>query len=159
MYAIRSYYANKENLQVTIANLRVFSETLKNETPALAKNLQEMGERVSGVIGENRENIKVSIENLKNASAKLDNTLDAAGRVLARIDRGEGTLGKLVTDNTAHDTLTRTLEGIDKFVRKTERLKTFLDYRLEYQTEPSEFVITSYSIHYTKLYDTFLGSR
>lgn len=131
--------ANKENLRVSIANLRAFSETLKNETPGLARKLEEMGERVSGLIGENRENIKASIENLKNASAKLDNTLDAAGRVLARIDRGEGTLGKLVTDNTAHDSLTRTLDGINKFVRKTERLKTFLDYRLEYQTEPSEF--------------------
>ena len=131
--------ANKENLQVTIANLRAFSETLKNETPGLAKKLEEMGERVSGVIGENRENIKVSLENLKNASAKLDNTLEAAGRVLDRIDRGEGTLGKLVTDNTAHDSLTQTLDGINKFVRRTERLKTFLDYRLEYQTESSEF--------------------
>jgi len=94
---------------------------------------------VSGVVGENRENIRESLENLKRASAKLDNTLESAGRVLARIDRGEGTLGKLVTDNTAHETLTRTLEGIDRFVRRTERLKTFLDYRLEYQTEPSEF--------------------
>jgi len=130
---------NKENLRVTVANLRELSETLRNEAPGLAKKLEEMSERVSGVVGENRENIKESIENLKHASAKLDNTLDAAGRVLSRIDRGEGTLGMLVTDNTAHETLTRTLEGIDKFVRKTERLKTFLDYRLEYQTEPSEF--------------------
>ncbi|HBO68715.1 MAG TPA: hypothetical protein DD658_00565 [Deltaproteobacteria bacterium] len=131
--------ANKEDLRATISNLRAFSETLKNETPGLAKNLQEMGERVSGLIGENRENIKASIENLKSASAKLDNTLDSAGRVLARIDRGEGTLGKLVTDNTAHESLTRTLDGINRFVRKTESLKTFLDYRLEFQSEPSEF--------------------
>lgn len=131
--------ANKENLRVTIANLRAFSETLKNETPGLAKKLELMGERVSGVIGENRENIKASIENLRSASAKLDNTLDAAGRVLARIDRGEGTLGKLVTDNTAIESLTQALNGINRYVRRTERLKTFLDYRLEYQTEPSEF--------------------
>jgi phospholipid/cholesterol/gamma-HCH transport system substrate-binding protein len=131
--------ANKEDLRATIANLRSFSETLKKEAPGLASKLQEMSERVSGVVGENRENIRESIANLKSASAKLDNTLDSAGRVLAKIDRGEGTLGKLVSDNTTVNTLNDTLEGINRFVRRADRLKTFLDYRLEYQAEPSEY--------------------
>lgn len=131
--------ANKQDVRTAIANLREFSETLKNETPALARKLEEMSERVSGVVGDNRENLKESIRNLKTASAKLDNTLDAAGKVMAKIDRGEGTLGKLVNDNTAHTSLTDTLEGINRFVRKTDQLKTFIDYRLEWQERPSEY--------------------
>jgi phospholipid/cholesterol/gamma-HCH transport system substrate-binding protein len=131
--------ANKEDLRATIANLRAFSETLKTEGPGLARKLAEMSEQVSGVVGENRENIRVSIENLKTASAKLDNTLESASKVLDKIERGEGTLGKLVSDNTTITTLNDTLEGINRYVRKTESLKTFLDYRLEYQVEPSEF--------------------
>ena len=130
---------NKENLRVTIANLREFSQTLKEQTPGLAKKLEAMGDQVSGVFGENRENIRESIANLKLASARLDNTLSSAEKVLAKIDRGEGTLGKLVNDNTTVGTLNDTLEGINRYVRKTESLKTFLDYRLEYQTGPSEF--------------------
>ncbi|MGA6992633.1 MAG: MlaD family protein [Candidatus Deferrimicrobiaceae bacterium] len=131
--------ASKEDLRVTIANLRSFSETLKTEAPGLASKLQEMSERVSGVVGENRENIRVSMENLKSASAKLDNTLESAGKVMARIERGEGTLGKLVSDNTTVTTLNDTLDGINRFVRRADQLKTFLDYSLEYQVEPSEF--------------------
>ena len=103
------------------------------------RKLEEMSERVSGVVGDNRENLKESIKNLKIASARLDNTLDAAGKVMAKIDRGEGTLGKLVNDNTAHVSLTDTLDGINRYVRKTEQLKTFVDYRLEWQQGPSEF--------------------
>jgi phospholipid/cholesterol/gamma-HCH transport system substrate-binding protein len=131
--------ANKEDLRVMIANLRSFSETLKTEAPGLARNLQEMSEQVSGVVGENRENIRESIANIRNASAKLDNTLDSAGKVLARIERGEGTLGKLVSDNTTIDTLNDALGGINRYIQRRESLKTFLDYRLEYQTEPSEY--------------------
>lgn len=131
--------ANKENLRETIANLRAFSETLKNETPGLAKRLEEMSERVSTVVGENRENLRESIANLKTASAKLDNTLESARVVLAKIERGEGAIGKLVSDNTVADSITQTLDGINRFVRKGESLKTFLDYRLEYQLEPSEY--------------------
>ena len=94
---------------------------------------------MSGVVADNRENLKESIQNLKAASARLDNTLDAAGRVMAKIDRGEGTLGMLVNDNSAHGSITDTLEGINKYVRKSEQLKTFIDYRLEWQERPSEF--------------------
>ncbi|MGA7104938.1 MAG: MlaD family protein [Candidatus Deferrimicrobiaceae bacterium] len=131
--------ANKEDLRVTIANLRVFSETLKTEAPGLARKLQEMSERVSGVVGENRENIRVSMENLRSASAKLDNTLDSAGKVMARIERGEGTIGKLVSDNTTITKIDDALGGINRYIQRREELKTFLDYSLEYQTEPSEF--------------------
>ncbi|MHB1039215.1 MAG: hypothetical protein B7Z62_01330 [Deltaproteobacteria bacterium 37-65-8] len=131
--------ANKQDVRATIANLRAFSDTLKSETPALVSKLEEMSDRVSGVVGDNREDLKVTIRNLKAASARLDNTLDSAGRVMARIDRGEGTLGKLVSDNTAYTSLTSTLDGINRYVRKTEQLKTFVDYRLEWQQEPSEF--------------------
>src|SRR5512141_1157712 len=131
--------ANKQDVRATIANLRVFSDTLKSETPSLVRKLEEMSERVSGIAGDNRENLKESIKNLKAASARLDNTLDAAGKVMAKIDRGEGSLGKLVNDNTAQRSITDTLEGINKYVRKSDQLKTFIDYHLEWQQEPSEF--------------------
>ncbi len=131
--------ANKENVRVVIANLRDFSTTLKEEAPGLIAKLEKMGEGVGNVVADNRENLKESIQNLKTASAKLDNTLDSAGKVMARIERGEGTLGMLISDNTAHNSITETLEGINKYVRKSETLKTFIDYRLEWQERPSEY--------------------
>jgi len=131
--------ANKEDVRAAIANLRAFSETLKNETPELARKLEEMSERVSGVVGDNRENLKESIQNLKAASAKLDNTLDSAGKVMAKIDRGEGTFGKLVNDNTAHNSLTDTLDGVNRYVRKYDALRMTLVPWVEYQTETSDW--------------------
>ena len=80
---------NKQDVRATIANLRAFSDTLKSETPGLVRKLEEMSERVSNIAGDNRENLKESIANLKTASARLDNTLDAAGKVMAKIERGE----------------------------------------------------------------------
>jgi len=130
---------SKEDMRATIANLRAFSETLREETPGLVAKLERMSDDVTGVVGENRENLKESIENLKAASAKLDNTLDHAGKVMAKIDGGKGTLGKLVNDNTAHNSLTDTLEGINRYVRKTEQLKTFVDYHLEWLSRPDEY--------------------
>ena len=131
--------ANKEDVRAAIANLRAFSETLKNETPELARKLEEMSERVSGVVGDNRENLKESIQNLKTASAKLDNTLDAAGRVMAKIDRGEGSLGKLVNDNTAANSLTESLDGINRYFRRYDALRMTIVPWTEFQTSTSEW--------------------
>jgi phospholipid/cholesterol/gamma-HCH transport system substrate-binding protein len=131
--------SNKQDIRATIANLRAFSDTLKSETPDLVRKLEEMSTRVSDIAGDNRENLKVSIENLKTASARLDNTLDSAGRVMAKIDRGEGTLGKLVNDNTAHTSLTETLEGVNRYVRKYDALHMTLVPWVEFQTNTSDW--------------------
>lgn len=132
--------ANKEDLRVTVANLREISETVKKEAPELSKKLQGAAERlermageIQGAVGENRAALKETMENARRASGRLDNTLDQAGRVMARIERGEGTLGKLVSDNTAHDSLTGALDGINRYIRKGESMHAFVDYRLEWQ--------------------------
>lgn len=145
--------ANKENLRETIANLRAFSETLKEQTPELARKINEaagkmgsmadkagaLADNANVVLAENREGIRDSIASFKAASSKLDNTLASAGQVMARIERGEGTLGKLVNDNSVAGSLSDTLDGINKLVRKGDSLKTFIDYRLEYRGESSDY--------------------
>ncbi len=127
------------NVDGLSADLRSFSATLKSETPTLVSKLEEMSDRVSGVVGDNRENLKESIQNLKTASARLDNTLDAAGRVMDKIDRGEGTLGKLVNDNTVANSITDTLDGVNRYVRKYDALHMTLVPWVEYQTRTSDW--------------------
>ncbi|HEY5996566.1 MAG TPA: MlaD family protein, partial [Candidatus Deferrimicrobiaceae bacterium] len=131
--------ANKEDVRATIANLRAFSQTLKDEAPELAKKLEKMGEGVSQLVSDNRENIKEGIASFKTAAAKLDNTLDSANKVMGRIERGEGTIGKLINDNTTVTSINSTLEGINRYVRKADTLKTYLDYHFEYLTDSSDF--------------------
>jgi phospholipid/cholesterol/gamma-HCH transport system substrate-binding protein len=137
--------ANKENLRVTVANLRDISETLKKESPDLAKKvssaadrLAAMAEEIRGTVSENRSALKETVENVRHASGRLDNTIEQAGKVVAKIERGEGTLGMLISDNTAHNSLTGTLEGIGRYLRKGESLRTFVDYRLEWLQRPSD---------------------
>jgi phospholipid/cholesterol/gamma-HCH transport system substrate-binding protein len=131
--------ANKEDVRTAIANLRAFSATLKEQAPSLIAKLEKMSEGVSDVVGDNRENLKESIENLKTASAKLDNTLDAAGKVMGKIDRGEGTLGMLVNDNTAGKSLTESLEGVSRYFRKYDSLRMTLMPWTEYQVRTSDW--------------------
>lgn len=134
---------NKEEIRQAIANLRDFSKTLKDETPELAKKLDAAIAKIDAMVGENREGVKGAIDNFRSASAKLDNTLESAGKVMAKIERGEGTLGKLVNDNTAHVSLTDTLDGINRYVRKADNLKLFVDFRGDYLDRTAQWRTTA----------------
>jgi phospholipid/cholesterol/gamma-HCH transport system substrate-binding protein len=58
---------------------------------------------------------------------------------MAKIDRGEGSLGKLVNDNTVHTSLTDSLDGINRYVRKYDALRMTLVPWVEYQTGTSDW--------------------
>ncbi len=98
---------NRENLKLLVSNLRQISGELKGELPALVKNLNDLSLVLSRTVKENRENIRRSVrniseitENLKASSRRLDN-------ILARIEEGRGTIGKLVVDETLYDSVSK----------------------------------------------------
>lgn len=123
---------SKQDMKILIANLREFSDTLKERTPEIASKIESTMNEVEGFVSENREDIKGAIENIKSASARLDSTLE-------RIESGEGTIGKLVTDDKAYEDFSSAMDGINRQIKKYETLQTYLDYRLEYQEQSSEF--------------------
>ncbi len=123
---------SKQDMKTLIANLREFSDTLKERTPEIASKIESTMNQVEGFVSENREDIKEAIENIKSASARLDSTLE-------KIESGEGTIGKLVTDEKAYEDFSSAMDGINRQIKKYETLQTYLGYRLEYQEQSSDF--------------------
>jgi phospholipid/cholesterol/gamma-HCH transport system substrate-binding protein len=128
----------KEDVRATIQP-RAFTQTLKEETPDLARKLEMMGEQVGD--GRREPGEPQGGDREPQGRRPRSSTTPLLGGEGDGQDRaGEGTLGKLMSDNTTVDSLNETLEGISRYVRKGENRKTFIDYHhLEYQTGPSEF--------------------
>ncbi len=87
---------NREDIRELIKNLKETSIALREKTPQVLDEIGDAAKVIKGTVGENREDIKVAIEKIKDASLKLD-------RILAKIDEGKGTLGKLVNDDSLYD--------------------------------------------------------
>jgi phospholipid/cholesterol/gamma-HCH transport system substrate-binding protein len=103
------------------------------------KLTSDLGEAVGG----GKEDMKVVLanlreitESLKEETPKITEKLDSA---LGKIERGEGTLGKLLTDEEAYENLNSALEGVNRYIKKTEAIQTYLDYRMEFLSDPSDF--------------------
>ena len=108
--------ANRTNVDATMANARVISESLRVEIPRLADSIDRMASQMNGTVGENREDVRHIVENLRTLSTDIKTTSDNLNAVTAQIRSGEGTVGKLLYSNEAHDRLTAALGSVESGV-------------------------------------------
>jgi len=110
--------ANRSNVDATVANARVISDSLRVEIPRLATAIDRMATQVNGTVGDNREDIRHVVENLRALSADLKTTSDNLNAVTGQVRSGEGTVGKLLYSNEAHDRLTAALGSVESGVNE-----------------------------------------
>jgi phospholipid/cholesterol/gamma-HCH transport system substrate-binding protein len=126
--------ANRANVDVTVANLKEFSSSIR-ETLA----------RLDRILDENRPGVKGSVENIEELSAKLKTSADNLNSITGKIDKGEGTIGKLVNDETSHKNLNEALTSIKTGVEelrttltRINRIELDLGFYGEYATRTEE---------------------
>jgi phospholipid/cholesterol/gamma-HCH transport system substrate-binding protein len=123
---------DREPLHNILVRLEDFSEKLNEKGPALIDDLSAVARELRAVIEENRYALKKSIESFEKAS-------QSAGNIAQKIDRGEGTLGKLLKEDSLYNSLNKVSEGAGKSFEVVDRLKTFMDFRSEYLTSEGDW--------------------
>lgn len=115
---------NKENVTAAASNIRDFSQTLKQDAPLMVENLNKAAQELRGMVEENRPTIK--------------SATDSIDQIARKVERGEGTLGKLIKDESLYDSVQKAAAGIEKTLSAVERFRTFLTFQTEYLTEPAD---------------------
>ncbi|MCK4738686.1 MAG: MCE family protein [Deltaproteobacteria bacterium] len=118
---------NDEKIEHIVLNLNQFSSSLKDVTNAISR-----------LVNANEGTLNESVNGLKTATAKLNETLGKLSSITAKIDDGQGTVGKLINDDATHKKINKTLAGINKYIDKAESFRTYVGYRAEYLTESSD---------------------
>lgn len=108
--------ANRQNVDATMANTRAITADLRVEIPKLAASIERVANAFGGTISENRSDVRTVVENLHKLSADLKTTTENLNAVTGQIRSGEGTVGKLVYSNEAHDRLTGALSSVESGV-------------------------------------------
>ena len=120
------------DLRQTTQNIRDFSHTLNSDGSELVMRLNELTASLNGVVGENRDNLKMTMENIREASKNAELALASIDNAAKKIDRGEGTIGKLVSDDSMYNNIDSAAKGISDYTTRVERLQTVLSFRSEY---------------------------
>ena len=114
--------ASGPELQKILVNVRVITEDVKG---LLAAN---DGKDPNGQAGELRN----TVERINRASKSLESALGHVDSIAGRVDRGEGTIGRLSKDEALINEVQGVAEGVNDYVDSIRRLQTIVGLRSDY---------------------------
>lgn len=118
---VRSLIAsNRANVDATMGNAREITAQLRVEIPRLAATLDRVANQIGGTVGENREDVREVVQNLRGLSADLRTTADNLNAITGQVKSGEGTVGKLLYSDEAHERLTSALTSVESGVKSLQ---------------------------------------
>lgn len=125
--------ANRKNLDDIVKNAHDVTATLNNgDLKQIIENLKTTSDTIHSFVSSADPQLRDVVKDFKNVMGKVDGTVDSLNRIVGKIDRGEGTLGKLLSDETTVNKVNDTLDGINDFVGRVRKLEISVGFRGEY---------------------------
>jgi phospholipid/cholesterol/gamma-HCH transport system substrate-binding protein len=134
------------NELMTVLNKAVKEGDETTRIGRIAKNIEDLTRDLSQMTGENKEKLAEIIDRVHNIAKNIDENLDAetlAGvkrsvqnieDVTEKLNKGEGTLGRLINDEETVDELNSAITNVNKFLGGANRMETSIDFHSEYLT-------------------------
>jgi len=105
----------------TMANVEALSTDLREKLPKLALQFETVGKNLNAILEENRPELKAVVGDVRKLAQSFQGTADNLKTLTDRINKGEGTIGKLLNDestvkkiNDAVDNVNNLLGGFGK---------------------------------------------
>lgn len=142
-----------QNLSSFVAELEDFfreskgelNKSIKKSSEAIQKfdqgvegvshNLDELILLLKSTVEENRENVKINLESIKELILKIEKSLGLLNESLEKINKGEGTLGRLIQDAGLYERTEETVKGIQKMIQPVSSFRVKMEIRADYLTE------------------------
>ena len=128
------------------ANIESVTTTEADDLKQSIKNVREITESIKSLVGTTHEQIaetgkgaRGSLDKLQATIENLDKTMKNMETVTSRLEKGEGTAGRLLTDDTIARNVEEITEDAGGFVRSITRLQTIVGLRTEYNFLTSTF--------------------
>ncbi len=109
---------NRTNVDATLANAREITAQLRSEIPKLSGSIEKVADTLNSTLGENRQDVHQVVENLRKLSTDLKTTSENLNSITGQVRSGEGTVGKLLYSDEAHQRLTTALTAVESGVNE-----------------------------------------
>ncbi len=134
--AVTEDETTKQELLLTIQNVRVLSEQLtaiaaanSDDVAIITANLRDVSASLKEVLERTSEDVDEEMQAVKAATAKLDASLAHIESITGGIERGEGTLGKLLKDDSTIVSINETIDSVNGLIGDAGKLRTEVFYR------------------------------
>lgn len=118
---------NRQDLKETTARLPGAVDAIRDGAREIGAGASE----IRAAVAESRPAVKATFDNLVPVTASLDRLAADLGIITAQVAAGEGTLGKLVMEDTAHDRLTEATASLNQRIEELKPIiASILDLKL-----------------------------
>jgi phospholipid/cholesterol/gamma-HCH transport system substrate-binding protein len=130
---------NRDTIRRTLINVEDITNRSGPELRAILDNVRSITTDVRQMLAQNEGEpkggvgqVRETIERVNRASASLESALAHIDSVSARIDKGEGTVGRLTKDETLINEVQGVVEDVGDFVGTLHRFQTIVGLRADY---------------------------
>lgn len=136
--------SNRKDLDDIVKNVHSFTTMLNDgDLKDTIKNLKTTSEQIRQFVQDANPQLKDVVHDFSAVMAKIDSTVDSLNRIVGKVERGEGTVGKLLNDESTVNKVNDTLDGITDFVGRVRKLEIAVGYRGEYLSSAGEIQSTA----------------
>jgi phospholipid/cholesterol/gamma-HCH transport system substrate-binding protein len=116
----------------------------------IISNIETLTGDLADITQENKGKVNEIVERVRNLSknidtyineeslARVDRSLRNIEEITAKVNKGEGTLGRLINDDTTIDEINTAVSNVNKFLGGAEKLETSIDFHTEYMMTSSQ---------------------
>jgi phospholipid/cholesterol/gamma-HCH transport system substrate-binding protein len=125
----------QQNRNSISRGLEKSSEVMDNfdqKVEGISENIDELIHLLKETVEENRGNLKENFQAIKELLSKTEESLRLLNEALEKLNKGEGTLGKLIQDPELIQKTEETVNEIQKVVRPISSLRFKMGLRTEY---------------------------
>lgn len=129
--------ANQARINKILANVEDFTGDMSE----ISRENKNQIKQVLASLGEVAESLKTSLGkdgNVTQATEKLNHTMASIQGMVDKIDRGEGTIGKLINDERTINNVNETIEGVNETLGLFRRIQLGIRYRGEFLSDAKE---------------------
>jgi len=126
---------NKGELRAGIRAASAAAVEMDEKIGAVVTNLEETSGLLRDIAKENRDSIKGNLEKIQEVLREMEESVRLLREALDKINRGEGTVGKLVQDPGLYDEARETLGTVKKAAAPFSQMRAVGNYRADYLAE------------------------
>jgi phospholipid/cholesterol/gamma-HCH transport system substrate-binding protein len=131
---------NREGVSDIVTSVRSLVMRLEQQGPDLIDNFNQVAldargfmAGVSDTIADVKPRVDQGFDRIDSVLASLDDAAKDIRDITDRVNKGEGTVGKLLNDPETAEKLNNALTGVNEVLRQVSDLKTSVHYRGEYR--------------------------
>ncbi|HMQ10258.1 MAG TPA: MlaD family protein [Oligoflexia bacterium] len=129
------------NLRDTTARLSKLMEANQNQINSIVDNMDSFSKDLASVMRSNKQAISdtlASVQDTLGEEGELTQALASLNKIMSKIENGEGTVGKLVSDETTINKINDTIDGVNDTIGMFRKMQLGIRYRAEFLQSDKE---------------------